>query len=86
MQREGHREPISREWRGRGDARDITSFEYSIAGMGEAPHIVEETSSIVEETSSLAKPQGHPRMWNPLAVVSRSVGRLFARVSHSTTR
>jgi hypothetical protein len=67
-------------------ARDITSFEYNIAGMGEAPHIVEESSSIVEETSSLAKLQGHALVWNPLAAVSRSVGRLFARVSHSTTR
>ena len=67
-------------------ARDITSFEYNIGGMGEAPHIVEESSSIVEETSSLAKLQGHPWVWNPLTAVSRSVGRLFARVSHATTR
>jgi hypothetical protein len=64
-------------------ARDITNFEYNIAGMGEAPHIVEESSSIVDETNSLAKLRGDARVWNPLTAVSRSVGRLFARIPRS---
>jgi hypothetical protein len=67
-------------------ARDVTSFEYHIAGLGEAPYIVDETSSIVNEPSLLARPYGRLRNWNPLSAVRRSLVRLFAKVSRSTTR
>jgi hypothetical protein len=67
-------------------ARDITSFEYHIAGLDEAPYIAEETSSIVNEPSLLARPHGRLRNWNPLSAVRRSLVRLFANVSRSTTR
>ena len=67
-------------------ARDVTSFEYRIAGLGEAPFIVEETSSIVNEPSLLTRPRARLRAWNPFTAVKRSLARLFANVSRSTTR
>jgi len=67
-------------------ARDVTSFEYRIAGLGETPHIVEETSSIVNDPNLLAKPHGRLRNWNPLSAVRRSVARILANVSRSTRR
>jgi len=67
-------------------ARDVTSFEYRIAGLGETPHIVEETSSIVDEPALLARPRGRLRNWNPLSAVRRNLARLFANVSRSPAR
>jgi hypothetical protein len=67
-------------------AQDVMSFEYRIAGLGEAPYIVEETSSIVNEPGSLARPHGRLRSWNPLTAAGRSLAHLFAEVSRSTTR
>jgi len=67
-------------------ARDLMSFEYRIAGLSEAPHIVEENSSIVNELSSLAKPHSRLRSWNPLTAARRSLAHLFARVTRSTTQ
>jgi hypothetical protein len=62
-------------------ARDVTSFEYHIAGLGEAPYILEEATSIVNEPSLVARPHGPLRNWNPLSAVGRSLARLFAKVS-----
>jgi hypothetical protein len=67
-------------------ARDVTSFEYHIAGLAEAPYIVEETTSTTNEPSLLARPRGPPRNWNPLSAVGRNLARLFAKVSRPTTR
>jgi hypothetical protein len=67
-------------------AQDVMSFEYRIAGLREAPYIVEETSAIVNDPSSLARPHGRLRTWNPLAAVRRSLAHLFAKVSRSTAR
>jgi hypothetical protein len=67
-------------------ARDVTSFEYRIAGFHETPYIVEETSSIVNEPTLLARPHGRLRTWNPLSAVGQTLTRLFANVSRSTTR
>jgi hypothetical protein len=67
-------------------ARDVTSFEYHIAELDEAPYIVEETSSIVNDPNLVGRPHGRLRNWNPLSAVRRSVARLFANVSRSTKR
>ena len=67
-------------------ARDVTSFEYYIAGLGKAPYIEEETGSIMNEPSVLARPHDRVQNWNPFTAVRRSLARLFANVSRSTTR
>ncbi len=67
-------------------ARDVTSFEYHIAGLGGAPYIVEETNSILKEPSLLATPHGRLGNWSPLTAMKRSLAHLFANVSRSTTR
>ena len=69
-----------------GQPVELTSFEYRIAGLGETPHIVEETSSIVDEPALLARPRGRLRNWNPLSAVRRNLARLFANVSRSPAR
>jgi hypothetical protein len=67
-------------------SRDVMTFDYHVAGSGEGPYIVEETSAITAGAPSLAKSQGHLQAWNPIAAVGRTVRRLFAQVSHSSTR
>ena len=60
-------------------SRDVTSFDYQIAGSDQALYIV-------AETSSLAKPQSRPRVLNPFTAVGEGIQRLLAKMSRLTTR
>jgi len=60
-------------------SRDVTSFDYQIAGSAEALYIV-------AETSALAKPQTRPRVLNPFTAVGEGIQRLLAKMSRLTTR
>ena len=60
-------------------SRDVTSFDYQIAGSDQALYIV-------AEASSLAKPQSRPRVLNPFTAVGEGIQRLLAKMSRLTTR
>jgi len=60
-------------------SRDVTSFDYQIAGSDQALYIV-------AETSALAKPQSRPRVLNPFTAVGEGIQRLLAKMSRLTTR